>query len=223
MLDFTLYLRFFNAVGTPLGREMPIATGEDIDRPHSMAFDPAGNLLLLWGVYDPDLRLQLFDRRGRPLGPPVGVSSEASDPSDFEEPLGGSVAWAGDSWLVTWEGAPFPFDFTTIFVRRFTLKAYPGLQSQSSRAQPGRQRGEGRERRWGGSTPDAWLFAGPCSQCRISFPWTAYDLRIRLKHAAARGLNLSSSKGIAPRKTPCRKAAENPRQPRGLCDRISSV
>jgi hypothetical protein len=117
MLDDTLYLRFFDAAGTALGPEIPVVAGEDIDGPASMAFDNVGNLLLLWELNDPDLRLQLFDRHGKSQGLPVGVRSEASD--IFELPWGGSVAWAGDSWLVTWVAGVPDLEFSTIFVRRF--------------------------------------------------------------------------------------------------------
>jgi hypothetical protein len=118
MLDSTLYLRSFDAVGRPLGREAPVAAGEGIVGPESMAFNPAGNLLLLWQVdHGLDLRLRLFDRQGSPRGSGIRVSSE---PIDVVEPREGSVAWAGDSWLVTWRGAPFPFDFSVNFARRFT-------------------------------------------------------------------------------------------------------
>ena len=118
----TIYLRFFDAAGTALGPEVPVVTA-DLQNLESMAFDNSGNLLLLWGQYlaDIDLRLQLFDPHGASLGPPIGVRSKASD--IFEEPWGGSVAWAGDSWLVTWGAAAVPAgDFSTVFVRRFARK-----------------------------------------------------------------------------------------------------
>lgn len=124
----TISLRFFNAAGTALGPEIPAVTPkllEDafVPLPESMAFDNAGNLLLLWvdWPHDDVLRLQLFDPLGTPLGTPVGVRSEASD--IFEVPWGGSVAWAGDSWVVTWGAAGLPAgDFSTVFVRRFARK-----------------------------------------------------------------------------------------------------
>jgi hypothetical protein len=125
MLGNTLYLRFFDRAGTALGPEIPAVTSESLDfySPQSMAFDPSGNLLLLWREYldDTDLRLQLFDPHGAPLGPPVRVRSEAS--GHFEVPWGGNVAWAGGSWLVAWGAAAVPTrDFSTIFVRRFARK-----------------------------------------------------------------------------------------------------
>lgn len=120
MLHHKLYLRFFDAVGTALGPEVPAVTAKGFDGPESMAFDKAGKLLLLWHPDDFDLQLQLFDPRGAPLGPPVDVKSRASD--IFEEPWGGSVAWAKDSWLVTWVAGVPRLEFSTIFVRWFAEK-----------------------------------------------------------------------------------------------------
>jgi hypothetical protein len=124
MVAGTTYLRFFDAAGAALGPEITAASGglEDLDLLESMAFDPSGNLLLLRGDYlDEGLLLQLFDPHGAPVGPPVGVRSEASD--NFEEPSNGSVAWAGNSWLVTWSAAAVPErDYSTVFVRRFAQK-----------------------------------------------------------------------------------------------------
>lgn len=126
--DDIIFLRFFNAAGTALGPELPAVTSKHIDDgyepvPESMAFDKSGNLLLLWMPWadDTGLQLQLFDPHGTPLGTPVAVRSEASD--IFEAPWGGSVAWAGNSWLVTWGAAGMPAgDFSTIFVRRFASR-----------------------------------------------------------------------------------------------------
>lgn len=123
--DGKIHLRFFNAAGIAQGPEIPAVTLNDVewDGPESMAFDNSGNLLLLWreSTEDLDLRLRLFDSHGAPLGPPVGVRSEASD--IFDVPWGGSVAWAGNSWLVTWVAAGAPsYDFNTVFIRRFAKK-----------------------------------------------------------------------------------------------------
>jgi hypothetical protein len=41
---------------------------------------------------------------------------------DTEEPLGGDVTWAGDSWVVAYLAAVFPYDQSSIFVRRFVKK-----------------------------------------------------------------------------------------------------
>ncbi|MEA2604668.1 MAG: serralysin [Acidobacteriota bacterium] len=117
LLDTTIYLRFFDAAGQGLGPEVPAVKAENTWSTESIAFDKAGNLMLLWPT-DSDLKLQLFDPHGAPLGPPTGVRSAAS--RVFEEPWGGSVAWAGDSWLVTWAAAQVPAgDFSTLFVRWF--------------------------------------------------------------------------------------------------------
>jgi hypothetical protein len=126
MLADRIHLRFFNAAGTALGPEIPAVTSKDLDQdsPESMAFDKSGNVLLLWRQYvgdNVDLRLRLFDPHGAPLGPPVGVRSEASD--IFDAPWGGRVAWAGNSWLVAWAAAgASSYDFSTVFIRRFATK-----------------------------------------------------------------------------------------------------
>jgi hypothetical protein len=124
MLDSTLYLRFFNALGKALGPQVPAATEENGGYPLSMAFDDTGNLMLLW-VQDPEgmdtnLQLQLFGPHGAPLGPPEDVNSVAS--GIYQVPWLGNVAWAGDSWLVAWlAGAPDE-DGSYVFVRRFAAK-----------------------------------------------------------------------------------------------------
>lgn len=113
------YLRRFNASGTPLGPERKVSASEDSAVfPGSMAFDDAGNLLLLLDRDDDyGLQLQLFDPQGTPQGPPVDVNGDVTT-----EPLGGSLAWTGDSWLVTWMAAIFPYDQTSLFVRRFVKR-----------------------------------------------------------------------------------------------------
>lgn len=117
VLSQGVYLRWFNASGTPLGPERiaASASGEDSYAfPESMAFDDTGNLLLLLDVDYFYLKLRLFDPQGTPQGPPVDVNSD-----DTEWPWGGSLAWTGDSWLVAWVAAIFPYDQNAIFVRRF--------------------------------------------------------------------------------------------------------
>jgi hypothetical protein len=130
MLDHTLYLRLFDNAARPLGPEAVVVSGTEVLGPQSMAFDPAGNLLLLWGIehldldpednsqLGPDLRIQLFDRRGRPLAPPAEVGSE---PIDEVWPWEGRVAWAGSSWVVTWWASLYPFDQGGVFLRRFAF------------------------------------------------------------------------------------------------------
>ena len=113
-----VYLRWFNASGTPLGPErMASASGDSIAFPESMAFDDTGNLLLLLNLDHYALQLRLFNPQGTPQGPPVDVTSDATT-----EPWGGSLAWTGDSWLVAWIAAIFPYDQSAIFVRRFAKR-----------------------------------------------------------------------------------------------------
>ena len=112
----TSYLRLFDAASRPLGPEIP---GPALSRVQSMAFDDAGNLLVLWSLYNsgPDLRIQLFDPDGAPLGSSVSVASSAS--GEFNQPQQGSVAWTGNSWVVAWAGQVGPFERRAVFVRRF--------------------------------------------------------------------------------------------------------
>ncbi|HEV2852010.1 MAG TPA: hypothetical protein VHC97_04325 [Thermoanaerobaculia bacterium] len=113
-----VYLRWFNASGTPLGPErVASAPGDSAAFPESMAFDDTGNLLLLLNLDYSALQLRLFDPQGTPQGSPVDVNSD-----DTEEPWGGSLAWTGDSWLVAWVAAIFPYDQSSIFVRRFAKR-----------------------------------------------------------------------------------------------------
>lgn len=120
VLGSTLYLRFFDAAATPLGTEVPVAAATDVSHPTSMAFDPAGNLLLAWQLWSiSDLRLQLFDGTGQPLGAPTRVGNESLDEL---QPASADVAWGGDSWLVVWDAGLYPFDQGTAFLRRFAYR-----------------------------------------------------------------------------------------------------
>jgi hypothetical protein len=126
LVNRTLYLRWFNAAGTPLGPEVMAITSEGFDDgggPESMAFDDTGNLVLLWNLGYEELQLRLFDPQGTPLGPLVYVNSDFD--GDFfkrSHPWGGDLAWTGDSWLVAWVAGIFPYDQNTIYVRRFVKK-----------------------------------------------------------------------------------------------------
>ena len=123
ILSNTLYVRFFDASAKPLGPAVAAGTLENALSPESMAFDRAGNLLVLCLVSDDsvppqtNLQIQLLDPHGLPMGPPESVGSAAS--SHYPQPFQGSVAWAGDSWLITW-AARDPQNVTSaIFVGRF--------------------------------------------------------------------------------------------------------
>ncbi len=119
-LSKEVYLRWFNASGIALGPERKAsASGDEVAFPESMAFDDTGNLLLLLNVDWISLKLRLFDPQGIPQGPPIDLHS---DYTDEPEPREGSLAWTGDSWLVTWVAAIFPHDQSAIFVRRFGIR-----------------------------------------------------------------------------------------------------
>jgi hypothetical protein len=118
-LGDTIYLRSFDAAGHAPAPEVAAVTTAGAYVPSSLAFDPSGNLALLWVLFldDSDLRLQLFDSHGAPLGPATAVRSAAS--GGFEAPRQGSVAWGGDSWLVSWVAGLVGKDPRAVFVRRF--------------------------------------------------------------------------------------------------------
>ncbi|HEV8582180.1 MAG TPA: hypothetical protein VGX68_24180 [Thermoanaerobaculia bacterium] len=114
-----LRVRFYNATGVAQGDEVTVATHKEFIAPLSGAFDGAGRLLLLWGAGtggDPDFQAQLFDASGAPAGPSFKPDTAAS--GAFTKPFCGSVAPAGDSWLITWAAHNDVFR-SSIFVRRF--------------------------------------------------------------------------------------------------------
>ncbi|MEO6191779.1 MAG: hypothetical protein ABIS20_02125 [Thermoanaerobaculia bacterium] len=115
------YVRWFDASGTPLSPERRAsATGEFFAFPEDMAFDDQGNLVLLWSLDYDSLQLRLFDPQGTPQGPPVDATSDDSE--EPQMPRGGGLAWTGDSWLVAWVAGIFPYDQSSIFVRRFAKR-----------------------------------------------------------------------------------------------------
>jgi len=89
-----------------------------------MASDDTGRIFLVWlrsanfrpNFATDDLRALLIGANGSPVGPQFRVQSRVS--SDWDAPFYGSVAWAGDSWLITWVGQYIDED-SAIFVRRF--------------------------------------------------------------------------------------------------------
>ncbi|HEY2293519.1 MAG TPA: hypothetical protein VGM86_22675, partial [Thermoanaerobaculia bacterium] len=118
-LGQTIYLRYFDAAGRAVTPEIPAVEDPSAFAPVSIAFDDRGDLLLLWLQFldNPDLQIQQFDAHGAPLGPSRQIRSAAS--ADFQAPQEGSVAWAGDSWLVTWAAADPADGSRGVFVRRF--------------------------------------------------------------------------------------------------------
>jgi hypothetical protein len=118
-LGQTIYVRYFDAAGRAVTPESPAIEDPSVFAPVSMAFDDRGNLLLLWLQFldNPGLQVQLLDPHGAPVGPSQNVASAAS--GDFQASQEGSVAWAGDSWLVTWVAADPDSGSQAVFVRRF--------------------------------------------------------------------------------------------------------
>jgi len=116
----TPYVRLFDTAGKPRGPEIAGSVTQYVE---SLAFDDAGNLLVLWAADSTrspaDLEVQVFGPNGAPLGPQERVATEAS--GTFSRPFRGSVAWGGSSWIVTWvaetdSNHPRP---RAIFVRQF--------------------------------------------------------------------------------------------------------
>lgn len=123
---FTIYVRFFDSGGDPLGPEVEAVTVED---PYtvgigaaSAAFDGAGDLFLLWHhrtfePLDSEMLARIVGADGT-LGPEFPVRSNAS--RRYPDPLCGSVKWVNGTWIVTWMAGKNPlFDPSALFVRRF--------------------------------------------------------------------------------------------------------
>ncbi|HEY4590975.1 MAG TPA: hypothetical protein VIJ61_01125 [Thermoanaerobaculia bacterium] len=111
--------RSFTGAGAPVAPEQTISIEQVLSGPSSLAFDNAGRVLLLWsaGVLHPTLKARLLRPNGTPLGPTFFPPSAAS--GAFDEPLCGSVAWVGGSWLVTWAAQKRDGSPSAVFLRRF--------------------------------------------------------------------------------------------------------
>jgi hypothetical protein len=96
---------------------VPLDSEEEL---YSDVFSNPPVVVLLWNLDYESLQLRLFDPQGTPQGPPVDASSDDSE--EPQMPWGGGLAWTGDSWLVAWVGAIFPYDQSSIFVRRFAKR-----------------------------------------------------------------------------------------------------
>lgn len=88
-----------------------------------MAFDNAGRVLVMWGTTLPvpsfphTLKARLLRPNGTPLGPTFSPRSAAS--GAFDEPLCGSVAWSGTSWLITWAAQKRDGGPSAVFLHRY--------------------------------------------------------------------------------------------------------
>jgi hypothetical protein len=120
----TIRLRFFDSAGVPIAPETVVVRDNALESLVSMASDDSGRVFLVWlrsanfrpNFATDDLRALLVGTNGSPVGPQLRVPSKVS--SDWDAIYCGSVAWAGDSWLITWLGQYLDED-TAIFVRRF--------------------------------------------------------------------------------------------------------
>lgn len=116
--------RSFNAANVPAAPDHTVAVEEIRTGPLSAAFDAAGRVLLLWSTvlntpeFPETLHARLVRPNGSPLGPVFSPQSEVS--GEFDQPFCGSVAWAGDSWLITWAAEEGDSEPSAVFVRRFT-------------------------------------------------------------------------------------------------------
>jgi hypothetical protein len=115
----SIRVRSFNAAGAPLAPEAAIGQEDAEAYPDALAIDDSGRVLVLWDVAaNPyQLHARLVRPKGSPLGPVFSPDSAAS--GDFDSTYCGSVAWAGDSWLVSWTGATADFSPSAVFLRRF--------------------------------------------------------------------------------------------------------
>jgi hypothetical protein len=97
--NISIHLRFFDAAGKPLSPETEAVPGAQPVSYLSAALDDRGHLLLLWRPPIGNvLRARLFAADGTPLGAAVQLKTTPESRSC------GAVAWAGDSWLITWLG-----------------------------------------------------------------------------------------------------------------------
>jgi hypothetical protein len=60
--------------------------------------------------------------RGRTNGRSKSARVIAVTASTLDEPSEGSLAWTGDSWLVAYVAAIFPYDQSSISMRRFAKR-----------------------------------------------------------------------------------------------------
>jgi hypothetical protein len=116
--------RSFDAANVPAAPDRTVAVEELLTGPRSIAFDNAGRALLLWSTTlnnDPLFPAALHARLVRPNGSPLGpvFSPQTGASGDFDEPFCGSVAWAGDSWLITWAAQKGDSAPSAVFLRRF--------------------------------------------------------------------------------------------------------
>ena len=124
---FDLVARRYDATGTPLDGQIPVASPMDSLDPH-VATDAAGNFVVVWERGDV-IRARRFDAAGSPLGAEFAVSTTpptwASEPDVAADPAGG--------FLVVWDAGEL-YDYPgDIYVRRYDASGSPlGPQSAIS-------------------------------------------------------------------------------------------
>jgi hypothetical protein len=110
----SIHLRFFDAAGRPLSPETVAVPSAKPVVLVSAALDDAGHLLLLWRPPLANvLRARLFAAAS---GAPLGAAYQLNTDVDLDSCA--DVAWAGDSWLITWL-APSGDGKTELVWRRF--------------------------------------------------------------------------------------------------------
>jgi len=93
----SIHWRLFDSPGIPRTPELIAVPGTPSVLLADAALDDAGNLLLLWtSVAGGTLQARLFALDGAPRGPALQIVANPSRGAC------GSVAWAGDSWLISY-------------------------------------------------------------------------------------------------------------------------
>jgi hypothetical protein len=120
----TIQGRSFDAQGRPSIPERLVST--DFSTFISLAYDDAGNLLVLWNLFSTS-RSKVLGRLFRsdltPVGVPFEPWSEAS--GNLNEPICAIAVWAGDSWRIGWMAENSKNGPRAVFTRRFT-RGTPG-------------------------------------------------------------------------------------------------
>ena len=112
--------RVFDGTGTPLGPDLVISEGIDLDWPQpNIAADGAGHFIVVWtDVFGYDVRAQRFDTTGAPLGPSFLVNAAPLEGWGYGP---GIAADGAGNFVVTWDDQYI----YRIFGRKFDATATP--------------------------------------------------------------------------------------------------